>query len=102
MNKSLLLVFFLAVALCQKFELDDCSCDSYPNYYAISCPVSGLPSGVKWTYSDLPTDWYATNEVIYAPRGKLIDSNIYGVKLQILSGTVIKFKKSLLFSFLNS
>lgn len=102
MNKSLLLVFLLSVALSQKFELNDCSCDPYPNYYAISCPVSGLPSGSKWTYSDLPTDWYATNEVIYAPREKLIDSSIYGVKLQIVSGAIISFRKSLLFSFLNS
>lgn len=104
MRKAILLSFLLAFAVCQSFDFDDCSCDTYNSYYAISCPVTGIPnSGVKWNYNDLPDQWYATDEVIYAPRNQLVDNEIYGCKLQIVNaiGGIIRFKKTLLFSFLN-
>lgn len=103
MNKILLLSFLILASLCNEFNFDECSCDIYDEYYAIACPVVGLPSGSQWTYTDLPKDWNYTGEVIFAPRKKIIDNDIYGLKLQIINsvGNIILLKKALLFTFLH-
>lgn len=62
MRQTFLLSLLLAFAACQGFNFDDCSCDTYDSYYAINCPVTGIPnSGVKWNYDELPDQWYATD-----------------------------------------
>lgn len=103
MQKTFVFALLVALAVSQRFNLDDCSCDPYNNYYAINCPVVGIPNNAKWTYTDLPDGWYSVDEVIFAPRGRFNENEIYGVKVDISSpfGNSFRFRRSLLFSFLH-